>query len=223
MLTIDTRELLMPFLANGLRLADREDVAPPTRIAPWMIVMMIVGFFVAGAVTVYLQYNQSAVPVGNSHGTHTLPRVAFDSFVQYASQSAAEGRIAAATGATGWERWALVRPDSGALLWLAFGFALALGAAAARLRLPWWPLHPVAFLVWDTYALIVFGPSFLLGWVIKSAVVGTSGARGYHAVKPLMVGIIAAELLSGLGWMVVGAVYFFTTGKTPPTYWIFAP
>jgi hypothetical protein len=69
----------------------------------------------------------------------------------------------------------------------------------------------------------VFGPSFLLGWVIKSAVVGTSGARGYHAVKPLMVGIIAAELLSGLGWMVVGAVYFFTTGKTPPTYWIFAP
>ena len=223
MLTIDTRELLMPFLANGLRMTDREGAAPPSRLAPWVIVMMLGGFVVAGAVTLYLQYNQSVVPVGNSHGTHTLPRVAFDAFVQYASQSAAEGRIAAATGATGWARWALVRPDSGALLWLAFGFALALGTAAARLRLPWWPLHPVAFLVWDTYALIVFGPSFLLGWLIKSAVVGTAGARGYHAVKPLMVGIIAAELLSGLGWMVVGAVYFFATGKTPPTYWVFAP
>ena len=223
MLTIDTRELLMPFLANGLRMGDREGAAPPARLTPWMGVMMVTGFFIAGAVTLYLQYNYSVVPVGNSHATHTLPRVAFDAFVQYASQSAAEGRIAAAAGATGWQRWTLVRPDSGALVWLAFGFALALGTAAARLRLPWWPLHPVAFLAWDSYAFIVFGPSFLLGWAIKSAVVGTSGARGYHAVKPLMVGVIAGELLSGLGWTLVGAVYFFVTGRTPATYWVFAP
>ncbi len=223
MLIIDSRELLMPFLSNGLKLADREGGASPPRLAPWLLTMMVAGFVVAGVVTLYLQYNHSVTQVGNSHGTHTLPRYAFDAFVRYAADSSAEGRIAIATGATGWERWSLIRPHHDALGWLAGGFALALVTAALRLRLPWWPLHPVAFLVWDTYPIIMFGPSFLLGWVVKSAVVGTSGARGYHAVKPLMVGVIAGELLSGLGFMVVGAAHYFITGRTPTAYSIFPP
>ena len=67
----------------------------------------------------------------------------------------------------------------------------------------------------------MFGPSFLLGWMIKSAVVNTTGARGYHQVKPLMVGVFAGELTCGLVWMLVGALYYFNTGKTPVTYAIF--
>lgn len=223
MLIIDSRELLMPYLANGLKLADREGGAPPPRLAPWLLAMMLVGFVAAGVVTLYLQYNHSVTQVGNSHGTHTLPRYAFDAFVRYAAESSAEGRLAAATGAAGFARLGLIRPDLDALGWLAGGFALAFLAAALRLRLPWWPLHPVAFLVWDTYPIIMFGPSFLLGWMVKSAVVGTSGARGYHAVKPLMVGVIAGELLSGLGFMVIGAAYYFVTGRTPVAYSIFPP
>jgi len=223
MLIIDSRELLMPYLANGLKLADREGGAPPPRLAPWLLTMMVVGFVAAGVVTLYLQYNHSVTQVGNSHGTHTLPRYAFDAFVRYAAESSAEGRLAVATGATGFARLGLIRPDPDALGWLAGGFALAFVAAALRLRLPWWPLHPVAFLVWDTYPIIMFGPSFLLGWMVKSAVVGTSGARGYHTVKPLMVGVIAGELLSGLGFMVIGAAYYFFTGRTPTAYSIFPP
>jgi hypothetical protein len=98
---------------------------------------------------------------------------------------------------------------------------LVLATAVLRLRLPWWPLHPVAFLVWGTYPIVMFGPSFLMGWLVKAGVVGTTGAKGYHAVRPLMVGIIAGELLTGLFWMIVGAVYFFVAGKTPVSYSIF--
>jgi hypothetical protein len=223
MLVIDSREMLMPYLSNALKLAEREGGASPGRLAPWLAGMMVVGFVVAGTVTLYLQYNHSVTQVGNSHGTHTLPRYAFDAFIRYAAESSAEGRIAAATGATGWARVALVRPNLDLVGWLVGGFALALITAALRLRFAWWPLHPVAFLVWDTYPLIMFGPSFLLGWLVKSAVVGTAGARGYHAVKPLMIGVIAGELLSGLAFMVVGATYYFVTGRTPTTYWVFPP
>jgi hypothetical protein len=67
----------------------------------------------------------------------------------------------------------------------------------------------------------MFGPSFLLGWAIKAGVVRTTGARGYHAVKPFMVGVIAGELLSGLLWMMIGAAYYFSTGKSPASYAIF--
>lgn len=221
MLVIDPREALMPYLVNGLKMVDRPGGGAPPRVAPALLTMMTVGLLVAGVATLYLQYNHSVTQVGNTHGTHTLPRIAFDSFVHYASESAAEGRIAAATGAEGLARWGLIRPNRETLGWAGLGFALALGTAALRLRLPWWPLHPVAFLVWDTYPIIMFGPSFLLGWLVKSAVVGTLGARGYHAVKPLMVGVIAGELLAGLAWMVVGASYFFLTGRTPTAYSIF--
>jgi hypothetical protein len=101
------------------------------------------------------------------------------------------------------------------------GLFLVLGTSAARLRLPWWPLHPVAFLVWDTYPIIVFGPSFLLGWVIKAAVVGLGGASAHHALRPSMIGVIAAELVGGLFWIVVGIVYYFATGQRPASYAIF--
>jgi len=219
----DPRELLMPFLANALKVTDRPGGGSPAKTAPWLLVMMVVGFAVAGAVTLYLQYNHSANPVGNTHATHTLPMQAFDAFARHAAESAAQGTLASATAASGWAKLALIGPKSDALLWLGIGLMLAVGAALARLRLPWWPLHPVAFLVWDTFPIIMFGPSFLLGWMVKGAVVQVGGARGYHAVKPLMIGIIAGELLSGLAWMAVGALYFFITGKTPTTYWIFPP
>jgi hypothetical protein len=113
--------------------------------------------------------------------------------------------------------------NSGAISWAGLGVALAVVTYAARLRLPWWPLHPVAFLVWDTYAVVNFGPSFLLGWLVKASVVGATGARGYQALRPLMIGIIAAELVSGLFGITVGPVYYFVTGQRPATYSIFPP
>jgi hypothetical protein len=220
-LVLDPRETLMPFLANGLRIADREGGAPPTKLAPWLFAMAVIGFVVAGVVTLYLQYNYSVTQVGNDFATHYLPKMPFDTLSRYAAESAAQGTLACATVASGWSKLSLIQPAEGAVLWLTIGIALALGTAAARLRLPWWPLHPVAFLIWNTYPIIMFGPSFLLGWLVKAGVVGMTGARGYHAVRPLMIGVIAGELLSGLFWMGVGALYFFVTGKTPATYSIF--
>src|SRR5690606_14523290 len=111
--------------------------------------------------------------------------------------------------------------EPGAYAWLLMGLALVIGCAAARLRLPWWPLHPVAFLLWGTYPITQFAFSFLLGWLIKAAVVRTSGAKGYHTIKPLMVGIIAGELFAGLLWIGVGAAHYFRTGQPPSAYGIF--
>lgn len=221
LLVLDPREALMPFLANGLELSERVGNVPIPKVVPWVSVMLLTGFGVAGAVTLYLQYNHSAIQAGNTWGTHQLPVIAFDALSRSVSESAAHGTLIEATGMTTAERFAAIRPAEGALFWLTLGLVLVLTTAAARLRLPWWPLHPVAFLVWDTYPIIMFGASFLLGWMIKAAVVGTTGARGYHAVRPLMIGVIAGELLSALLWMGVGASYFFATGQRPVTYSVF--
>lgn len=217
----DSRELLMPFLSNALRLTDRSEGPGPAKVSPWLAFVIVVGLGVAGVTTLLLQYNHGATQIGNSHATDTLPLIAFDGLAQRIAAATSDGTITLATATQGLSRLALIKPDSGAILWVSLGLMLGIITAVARLRWSWWPIHPVVFLVWGTYPISMFGPSFLIGWMIKSAVVNTTGARGYHKLKPLMVGVFAGELTCGLFWMLVGASYYFSTGKAPVSYSIF--
>jgi hypothetical protein len=219
----DFRETLMPYLANGLQLAEAAPRASIARLSGWIIVMLLAGFAVAGAVTFYLQYNFSVLQAGDQWATHWKPRVPFDELSRWLSRASVDGTLVDATAGTNRPALWAIAPVKGTLGWGGLGLSLYLGASAARLRLPWWPLHPVAFLTWDTYALVRFGPSLLFGWLIKVAVVGAGGGRGYQAVRPAMIGIIAAELSMALFWIVVGLVYYFATGQRPASYAIFPP
>jgi hypothetical protein len=214
----DLREAFMPYLAHALKLCEGVAHTPPARVTPWLVTMLVLGFFVAGAVTFYIQYNHSVIQVGDEWATHRKPRIAFDVLTNLISSARSQGTLVRATNHGAELALGLVQPVPGAWLWTTLGFMLVLTVSAARLSLPWWPLHPVAFLVWDTYALIVFGPSFLLGWLMKASVVGLGGARAYHAVKPAMLGVIAAELVSGLFWVMVGVIFYFVTGQRPAMY-----
>jgi len=220
-LSVDSREIFMPFFVNALKMVDRNDGPTPAKVAPFMALVVVLGLVVAGVTTLTLQYNHGAAQAGNNFATEWLPLVAFDGLAQRIATATADGTLASSTFVDGWARMSAIKPDAGAIPWLVVGLAIGFGAAVARLRWPFWPLHPVAFLVWSTYPIAMFGPSFLLGWMIKSAVVGTSGARGYHQVKPLMVGVIAGEMVSGLCWMLFGAGYYFATGRAPVGYSIF--
>jgi hypothetical protein len=217
----DPREALMPFLATGIKATERDPTTAPGRIAPWLLLMIVLGFVLAGAVTQYFQYNYSVIQVGNTWATHMAPKEPFDTLTRLIANAEATGTLSEATRVSGLEALGRVAPARGALLWTGVGLVLVLGTSLARLKLPWWPLHAVMFLVWDTYSMIVFGPSFLLGWMVKAAVVSAGGARAYHAVKPLMIGVISAELLCGLFWMAVGFAYYLTTGLRPVNYTIF--
>jgi hypothetical protein len=101
------------------------------------------------------------------------------------------------------------------------GAVLYLGCAIARVRLPWWPLHPVIFLVWGTLASSLFAVSFLLAAGIKFAAVRAGGERAYRRLLPLMIGLIAGDLLSALGGVAAGAVYYFGTDSPLPPYQVF--
>jgi len=107
------------------------------------------------------------------------------------------------------------------MAWRGLGAGLVLATAAARLRLPWWPLHPVIFMVFGTMSSMRFSSSFLIGWAIKAAVVRLGGSRSYRSVRPLMVGMIAGEVLAAVLWMTVGAIYYWATGMEPKSYAVY--
>lgn len=211
----DPREIIMPYLANAMQMADRSANVRPSRIAPWLGAMVIAGFVVAGVATMYFQYRYGLSAV-DGWTKESLPTMSFGKLNELAANAAATGSLAEAASGRG-----AFAPGEGAFWWTGLGLGLVLATAAARLRLPWWPLHPIAFLVWGTYPINQFAFSFLLGWAVKAAVVKTMGAKGYHSVKPLMIGIIAGELFAGLLWMAVGATYFYVQGINPVSYSIF--
>ncbi len=96
--------------------------------------------------------------------------------------------------------------------------ALVLGLAWARLRVPGWPLHPVALIVLGTWASRKLAVSFLIGCLVKFFVTRYGGTAAYNRLRPVMIGLIAGELVAGLLPMLIGAVYYFVTGEVPKAF-----
>ena len=92
---------------------------------------------------------------------------------------------------------------------------LALAVSILRLRLSWWPLHPLIFLVWGTYAMARLSGSFLLGWMVRTVTVRIGGGAAYRVLVAFMVGVIAGDVLGLVGNMLVGVIYYLLTGLAP--------
>jgi hypothetical protein len=146
------------------------------------------------------------------------PVSAFKLLSQELETAASRGELGEITGIGSFEQLAHLRPDGTALGWAAAGLAVTVVLAVARLRLAWWPLHPVLLVLAGSWPTMLLTPSFLVGWLVKVLIEKWGGARAVRAAKPVMVGIIAGELLAALGWGAAGAIYFAQGGQAPPTY-----
>ena len=216
-LVCDPREAIMPYLANGLRLAESGARVGPQRIAPVMGLMLVGGFVVALMVTFMFQYNLG-VNHADGWATGSVPPFAFDALAAHIGNLSARGDLAATTAQSGLESLASIRLGGVELAWLGLGAGLVVACSIARLRLSWWFIHPVLFLFWATYPSCIMASSFLIGWGVKASVVKLGGAKTYNSLKPASIGIIAGELVAGIAWILVGAAYYAVTHKFPTTY-----
>ncbi len=223
LMVLDPREAIMPFVANAMYMSTRKEKKPANNKAALLIGFTVVASFVVALVSIlYLQYNNG---IDNQDtwatGVCCIPGLPFKNLAMHLSDLSSYNELNPSMSVSGLERFTLMSPNWGMIQWAVVGIILVLATNVARLRLPWWPLHPVAFVVWGTMPGFRFAPSFILGWLIKVAVVRFSGAKGHRSVMPLMVGLIAGEMFAALGWMVAGAIYYSVTGMAPESYQIF--
>ncbi len=212
----DPRESAMPFFVNALHLSEKLGKAAPRKIITPMLGILVVGFFLALAMTLFWQYNEGVAP--NDGWARDVSRDPMRMLSSQVSNLEARGELAASNEVHGLGRLAAANPDTTALGWAGFGAAMVLLFALLRMRLTWWPLHPVLFLLVGSYPAAMMAFSFLMGWMVKAATMRLAGVKGYRMVLPFMVGMIAAELLAALAMLGFGAVYYFTTGSTPESY-----
>jgi len=214
-------ESLMAFVVQGQRVAERQRIAPGR--AGWVAAVAFGLALVAGVtVALWVDYNYGGAGGSSPSWDYRWLQIQpYQTLKSVKTDLRNSGQLEASRSMTSWQRIGSIRPDSTFLVWTGFGLAAVLGTYAIRLRWHWWPIHPVMFLIWETWASAMFFQSFLLAWILQLAVRRIGSSRSYNVAKTVMVGVVAGELLGGMLWMIVGGIYYAVTNQNPPYYNIF--
>jgi len=216
----DGREALMPYVVNALKMTDDLKVRP-ARVGWAAVGVFALALAIAVPVVLWTNQNYSA-QMTDTWACRWFPPVPFNAAERTAAKLAGGNQLEQANQLAGWDRIRHIQPQK-RFLWAAgAGLGLVLLISSLRRRFVWWPLHPVMFAVWDTFALWQISYSFLLGWFIRKLVTGIGGAGAYRKARPIVLGVIAGELMGGLVFMAVGALYYSLTGLAPKEYRVFS-
>ncbi len=215
LLATDLWETPMAYTVMGMEAARRNGVRLAA-VAPAIAVVATAGLVIALVATLAVQY-RFGILGHMSNDVQWRSNEALNHAARAASELAARDQLVSSLQQTDLQRLSQWRVDQWSLGWIGAGLSLFVLCAAARLRWPWWSIHPAMFILLGNWGTVTLGFSFLFGWMVKAGVVGLGGARAYHQVMPMMAGVIAAGLLGALFWLGVGGIYFITTGRMPST------
>ena len=218
-LTQDPREALMPYVQNGLKMAENTGVrrTPLAWIAFGAMAIALVICFFSWTKGIYQDgsFNDGWASV-------SVPSIHLDAASRGLEMLSDTGQRTAADATSGVAKVGLISGVGHAreLTWILLGGAAVLLFSTLRFSFGWWPLHPVIFLVWGAYPMLSTWPSFLLGWAIKQLVVKFAGGKSYNQLKPVFIGVILGEIFAVAVVILVGFLYYLSTGTIPKTYWI---
>lgn len=117
------------------------------------------------------------------------------------------------------ERWASVRVDPRFPPLFAFGAAMILLTGFARLRFAWFPLHPLPLVLIGSWIMSRYYFSFLVGWLIKSAILKIGGGRLFEKTRPFFVGVLIGLAFIFSLWVVVNTIVFRHHNFTMELQW----
>ncbi len=93
-----------------------------------------------------------------------------------------------------------------ALSWLSGGAGFLLLLFYIRQRVAWFPVHPVGFIMSQTYPMSQLWFSIFLGWVAKSVILRYGGPKGVRNLIPIFLGIAFGDIVMMVVWLIVDAL-----------------
>ena len=91
------------------------------------------------------------------------------------------------------------------------GLGITLLLNTLRLRLDWFPFHPVGYAVSGAWSLSLLWLPLLIAWMIKSVLLRYGGLQAYRQALPFFLGIILGECVLGSLWPLVGIALHIPT------------
>lgn len=211
-LCVDPRESLMPFVANGNRLADEAGIRLK-RLFPVLVGVVLLAFALAFVSKHWTLYNVG--PMADSQAARVHAEMPFNDAARYLGELANLGTLETSQSARGLARLRLFDPLPGAWTWVLGSLAAVLLMSAVRFRFARFPLHPVLFLVWGTYPSTRLWASFFLGWFLKGLATRFGGGSAYQRLKPVFIGLISSELIASALIVLVDMACYWITGQPP--------
>jgi hypothetical protein len=213
----EARESVMPNMVNSFNLLSREKVKFG-RVAAWSAAAITLGL-IAGLVTMlYLQHDRGTDMAAGGWFTRTVPSYPFHISADMAQRLKSQGRLEESDALPAWKRPFVARPERKFAISFIVGVALVVGAYIGRLRVRGWPVHPAILLLWSWYHCAKLAFAFFVGWTIKTLVTRYGGWKTVQRVKPIMIGLIAGDMLGAFVPAIISALYYFVSGELPPRY-----
>ena len=176
-----TRTLIMPSMANSLKLADIVNI----RNQRWLttaIATAILSSLVGSIYTIiYLAYEYGGINL-NWHFFGELQQDRFSYYLTTITSTSEPFR-----------RWAFFGIGAGIMWSLMF----------LRQKFIWWPLHFIGFPVGASTPLVTAWFSIFLAWMIKGLILKYGGIKIYHKLLPFFLGLILGEFFSAGIWVII--------------------
>jgi hypothetical protein len=186
LLHVDIRAQSLPYLMEGLKIADRAGISWRT-VIKWVAI---------GSVT--------ALAVGWWSGLSNFYAVGAAT-----SKSNAYALVKAQIGFSQMDGLTTTRPgvDQAGLAAVLVGGLITVGLSALRLSLNAFPLHPLGYVLCNTLTMGSMFMPFLLAWMVKAAVQRYGGNRIYHLSVGFFVGLILGDVMTQTFWTIVGRLF----------------
>lgn len=181
-LMVDLRGFLMPSFIQGFKLAHDQKIA----LKPLLALMMACSA-IALVLGVYMNVKLGYSPQGG---------LALDPW--YSGEASRQPARVVESLAKGVKDASWFN-----LTWVGMGMALTYLMMVARSRLASFPLHPIGFLVAQSYPLASIWFSIFLGWFAKVTITRFGGTDSYRKVTPFFLGMVLGDVIMMLFWLVI--------------------
>jgi len=178
----------MPFQLEGFKMAERTRTSYKGMFVA-IAIATIFGTFVAFYVILTLLYKHGAA--SSTLGPPNVPLI---------------------FGSEPWNRmdtWVKSpsSPDTNAAIAIVVGFATTIVLNSMRMKLGWFPFHPVGFAVSSSWSMGLLWLPMLIAWVIKLLLLRYGGLKLYRQALPFFLGIILGECVLGSFWTIWGIAF----------------
>ncbi len=94
-------------------------------------------------------------------------------------------------------------PDTWVLFFVLAGAAIMLVLVLSYYLLPWWPIHPLGYLMAYSSSMRILWFSFLVGWMCNALCLRYGGTFLYRRFRLVFIGLIIGDFCMGAFWALV--------------------
>jgi uncharacterized protein DUF6785/uncharacterized protein DUF6784 len=84
------------------------------------------------------------------------------------------------------------------------GFLFCSLLMIARIRFPWWPFHPIGYVITSSWSINLVWMPLFIAWILKGLLLRYGGVKLYRQALPFFLGLILGQCLVGTAWHLIG-------------------